>query len=135
MDAANAQPVYSALIVDDNWFNRDIFRIALETAGYDVEETESGTQGMALLENKTYNLLILDLQMPVVDGSVVLKAVRDKPLHQKMHIVVVTANAHMATSDIDQQADYIMYKPINIVEFSEFVRRLKDMSVMTPPIN
>ena len=124
---------FSAIIIDDNWFNRDIFRIALESAGYIVTQFDNGVDGMNVLKEQTFSLLVLDLQMPVVDGRTVLQTVRAQSLHQKMHVVVVTANAHMATSDVDRMADYVMYKPINVTEFSEFVRRLKDLS-LTPPV-
>jgi len=136
MNTSNSQsrPSYSALIVDDNWFNRDIFRIALESAGYVVTETDSGGDGMNILRQQTFNLLILDLQMPTVDGKTVLRAVRAEPMHKKMHVVVVTANAHMATSDVDALADHVLYKPINVIEFSEFVRGLKNASVLPSPL-
>jgi CheY-like chemotaxis protein len=130
-----AEAKFSALIIDDNWFNRDIFRIALESAGYDVTLLENGLEGMKILEQQTFSLLVLDLQMPLVDGRAVLNAVRAHPLHRKMRVVVVTANAHMATSEVDEKADYVMYKPINVMEFSEFVRRLKNMAFQLPPVN
>ena len=120
---------YTALIVDDNFYNRHIFHIALESVGYAVTEMEDGLQGTALLQDRTFHLLVLDLQMPMMDGRAVLKHVRGQPLHQNMHIIVVTANAHMATDDIDLMADYVMFKPIDVVEFSEFARRLKRISV------
>ncbi len=137
MNNPEPQPtaLFSALIIDDNWFNRDIFRIALESAGYSVTELDNGSEGIALLEQQTFNLLILDLQMPLVDGRTVLVKIREHALHKKMRVVVVTANAHMATSDVDEMADYVMYKPINVMEFSEFVRRLKNMSVPTSSVN
>ena len=128
-----AKDTFSALIIDDNWFNRDIFRIALESAGYLVTQFDNGVDGMNILKDQTFSLLVLDLQMPIVDGRTVLHSVRTQDLHDKMHVVVVTANAHMATQDVDRMADYVMYKPINVTEFSEFVRRLKDLS-LTPPV-
>ncbi len=136
MNTPTSQPTppYTALIIDDNWFNRDIFRIALESAGYVVTETDNGSEGMRILGEQTFHLLILDLQMPNIDGRTVLRSVREQPLHKKMNVVVVTANAHMATSDVDALADHVMYKPINVVEFSEFVRRLKSMTVTIPPV-
>jgi CheY-like chemotaxis protein len=114
----------TALIVDDNFFNRNIFHIALESVGYQVTESEDGLHGLEALSARNFHLLILDLQMPQLDGRAVLRKVREQPQHSQMHIVVVTANAHMATDDIDSLADYIMYKPINVVEFSEFAQRL-----------
>jgi len=126
---------YTALIVDDNFYNRHIFHIALESVGYAVTEMEDGLQGTILLRDHTFHLLVLDLQMPMMDGRAVLKQVRGQPLHENMHIIVVTANAHMATDDIDLMADYVMFKPIDVVEFSEFARRLKRISVPAPKVD
>jgi len=96
---------------------------------------EDGLQGTVLLQDHTFHLLVLDLQMPMMDGRAVLRQVRGQPLHENMHIIVVTANAHMATDDIDLMADYVMFKPIDVVEFSEFARRLKRISVPAPNVN
>ncbi len=117
--------IHTALVVDDNFYNRQIFHIALESVGYTVSESEDGAKSTSILGGKTFDLLILDLQMPAMDGRSVLRIVRSNPLHKDMRIIVVTANAHMATEDIDDMADYVMHKPIDVVEFSEFVRRLK----------
>lgn len=131
MDPVNnpTDSVYTALVVDDNFYNRQIFHIALESVGYTVSESEDGVQGTTLLDTQTFHLLILDLQMPTLDGRAVLQIVKANPLHKNMRVIVVTANAHMATDDVDQMADYIMHKPIDVVEFSEFVRRLKRVPV------
>jgi CheY-like chemotaxis protein len=120
---------HTALVIDDNFFNRDIFKIALETAGYNVTQAEGGAEGISELERDTFDLLVLDLQMPTVDGRSVLRTLRTNPLHKNMRIVIVTANPHMATDELTDIADYVMYKPINVVEFSEFARRLRSMFV------
>jgi CheY-like chemotaxis protein len=119
-------PPPTALIVDDNFYNRQIFQMALESVGYKVSESEDGIQGTNVLKNETFDLLVLDLQMPEMDGRAVLKTVREQDMHRKMRILVITANAHMATGDVDDLADYVMFKPINVMEFSEFARRLMD---------
>jgi CheY-like chemotaxis protein len=121
--------MYSAMIMDDNWFNRDIFRIALENAGYIVTEAENGAKGLEILAEQDVDLLILDLQMPKIDGITVLKELRSKRSQKKMHVVVVTANAEMATSEVSAMADFVMYKPINVMEFADFVRRLRSTQI------
>lgn len=126
---ANSAP--SALIIDDNWFNRDIFRIALESAGYRVSEASGGPAGLQILERETFNLLILDLQMPTIDGNTVLRSVRSRAFHKDMHVVVVTAHLHMAAGDIEALSDFVMGKPINIAEFTMFVERLKRARLLT----
>jgi CheY-like chemotaxis protein len=144
VETATSQPVSSAvpaepaaqtaLIVDDNWHNRNIFKIALESVGYKVMESADGVEGIATLENQTFDLLVLDLQMPNVDGRKVLQTVKAQPFHSKMSVLVVTANAHMATDDISNLADYIMYKPIDVVEFSGFASRLKHSKEPSQPV-
>jgi hypothetical protein len=48
----------------------------------------------------------------------------DQPRQKRMRTIVVTANAHMATGEVEDAADYIMYKPIDVMEFTRFVKRL-----------
>lgn len=124
-------PVNSALIVDDNWFNRDICRIALSSVGYQLTEADNGAAALNLLAERTFDLMVLDLDMPVVGGLTVLNRVRAESRHSKMRVIILTAHSHMATEDVDTEADFVMHKPINIVEFAAFADRLKDSSVPT----
>lgn len=119
------QTNYSALIIDDNFYNRDIFRFALENADYTVTDAESGQDGLNLLEKEKYHLLVLDLQMPGMNGLEVLKQIRQDSRYQHMRVIVVTANGHLATQEVDKLTDHLMFKPIDVVGFSHFVSRLK----------
>jgi CheY-like chemotaxis protein len=119
----------NALVMDDNFHNRYIFRIALEEKGYEVEEAENGSDGLKILREKTFDLLVLDLQMPLIDGVMVLRELQEISMHRGMRVLVVTANAHMATGEVTDMADYVMYKPINVIEFAEFAERLKRIKV------
>ncbi len=125
-------PVESALIVDDNRFNREIFRIALDSASYQTTEASNGAEAIALLETKAFHLAVLDLQMPFVDGVTVLKTLRLSPLNAKMIVIVATANPHMATAEVHSLADYVLNKPIDIQEFARLVKRLKQGAHATP---
>src|SRR5688572_18618269 len=118
-----------ALVMDDNFHNRHIFRIALEEKGYHVDEAENGSEGLKILQEQTFHLLVLDLQMPLIDGVMVLRELHMMPMHRGMRVLVVTANAHMATGEVTDLADYVMYKPINVMEFAEFATRLKGIRV------
>jgi hypothetical protein len=51
-------------------------------------------------------------------------------MHRKMRVVVVTANAHMATGEVNELADFVMYKPINVMQFAEFAERIKKSTMM-----
>lgn len=120
-----ASPNFTALIVDDNYYNRDLVALALKHIEYEVNEAEDGAAALKLLDERSFNLLVLDLAMPSMDGTQVIAEIRKNQRHTKMCILVMTANPHMVTPSVDLGADYIMYKPININEFVEFARRLK----------
>ncbi len=123
----NPQLTPTALIVDDEFYNRDVFRIALESVGYSVEEAENGRSGLQILEKTTFTLLVLDLHMPVMNGRELLQAIRKMPIHKFMQVAVVTANSPMATDEINEIADFIMYKPIDVQAFAKFANRLKNI--------
>jgi CheY-like chemotaxis protein len=122
----NLEPMHSALIVDDNNFNREIFRIALAAAGYQSTEASNGVEALAILETRQFDLAVLDLQMPLVGGATVLKNLRFTPHHAKMVVIVATANPHMAVGEVESLADCVLLKPIDIHEFARLVARFRD---------
>ena len=114
----------TALIVDDNYFNRDLCALALEHVGYEIYQAANGLEAISMLENRKFDLLILDLAMPELDGRGVMRKIREKNINQAMSIIVMTANAHMATHEIDTNVDFVVYKPIDVIEFSRLAERL-----------
>lgn len=114
----------TALVVDDNYFNRDLCTLALEHVGYKVTEAENGVKALAVLDHQTFDLLVLDLAMPELDGASVIRRIREQKVHYRMTIIVITANHHLATDEVGLSADYLMYKPIDIEEFARFATRL-----------
>jgi CheY-like chemotaxis protein len=124
-DQYTPRPVPTALIIDDNYFNRDVARIALEGEGFIVTDLEDPQVAANLLNHLTFDLLILDLQMPVMDGREVLRRIRVNPLHRCMKIIIMTANAHMETPEIQEAVDFnVMFKPIDISMLAAYTRRI-----------
>lgn len=113
----------SALFVDDDRDNRELFHLALVKAGYDAVEMNNGVDALAILENQTFDLMVLDLQMPHLNGASVLKTLRSNPKYDSMKIVIATANAHMAL-EVEVLADYVIYKPIDLRAFIRLAERL-----------
>ncbi len=118
-------PAPAVLIVDDEWFNRDLLRIPLELKGYQVTEAEDGVRALEVLQNQSFNLLILDLQMPNLNGVDVLKRVRQMPMHDHMYIAINTANPIMVTEEVQAQADFVLLKPLALQEFLLLIERLQ----------
>jgi CheY-like chemotaxis protein/phosphoribosyl 1,2-cyclic phosphodiesterase len=79
------------LIVDDDEDLRILAGRSLSRAGYKVMTTESGSKGLGLIETHSPNLLILDLNMPDMDGFEVLRRVREKEASRTLPVIVLTA--------------------------------------------
>lgn len=117
-------PAPTALIVDDNYFNRDLCSLALQFVGYNVTEATNGQEAVQILDQNSFDLLILDLAMPEINGVGVIRQISNQPRHRHMSIVVMTANPHMATDEVSTNADFVMHKPIAVEEFAQLARRL-----------
>lgn len=128
---SHSEPISSALVVDDNAFNREVFTLALDSLGFRTIEASNGLEALAILDHTTFQLMVLDLRMPVMDGGTVLKKLRVDPRHDAMIVVIATANPHMAP-DVELLADYIVYKPIEIPEFAALIGRLKKVPQTAP---
>lgn len=113
-----------ALVVDDNFFNRNLCRIALEHVGFTVAEAENGQEALTALADRSFHILILDLAMPEIDGLGVIKEIYNKPDHEKMQVIVVTAHAHMSINLNDMGVDFVLHKPIDIIAFSKLLERI-----------
>ncbi len=113
----------TALVIDDNFFNRDLCKLALNQIGYQVTEVKNGIEALKLLGNDTYDVMVLDLAMPEMDGITVMRELRDQTQHNMMLKIIVTAHSHMTGIDLED-ADFVMYKPIDINAFAQLLRRL-----------
>jgi DNA-binding NtrC family response regulator len=78
----------SILFVDDDVQLRRLCKITLEESGYLVSEAGNGEEALAAIQGATFDLIVLDLSMPDVDGFEFLKAVRDTV--PKLKIVVIS---------------------------------------------
>ncbi len=114
----------TALVADDNYYNRDLCRLALENAGYDVVDAVDGKTTLERLHERSFDLLVLDLAMPEITGVEVLQKVARQNSQQPMTMVVMTANPHMATGEVQEIADFVFYKPIDVLAFANLARRL-----------
>jgi len=82
---------YSLLVVDDNEMNRELLQRRLEAFGHLVSVAEDGRRALERLTIEQYDLVLLDIMMPDVDGYEVLKAMRADPKHKSTPVMMVTA--------------------------------------------
>lgn len=80
------------LLVEDNHFNRQIAKTFLQHAQMHVTEAEHGAQAVALAQEQPFDLILMDIQMPVLDGYAATDTLRQQ-LHLTTPIIALTANA------------------------------------------
>src|SRR6476661_1347810 len=112
------------LLVDDEPLIRLSMVDALEAVGYDVRAAASGTEGLDVLRQKTFDLVITDLRLPGADGLTVLKATKDKS--PETEVVMITAHGSVETAVGAMKLgafDYIT-KPFQMDELLLIVERV-----------
>lgn len=81
------------LLVEDNELNRDVAIGLLETADITIDVAENGLIAVRKVSEKDYDLVLMDMQMPVMDGIAATKAIRSNAKYLSLPIVAMTANA------------------------------------------
>lgn len=90
------------LLVEDNLLNQEVAKELLTMVGLDIEVATNGQHALKLMTSKTFDLLLMDVQMPIMDGLVATRKIRNLPNAQHVPIIAMSANA--MTSDV---ADYL----------------------------
>ena len=81
------------LVVEDNPLNLKLVRDVLQIAGYDVVEARSGEEGLSAAQEAPPDLVLMDLQLPGIDGTETMRRLRDGLLGKDVPVVAVTAFA------------------------------------------
>ena len=104
------------LVVEDNPLNLKLVRDVLQFAGYDVIEAQSGEEGLRVAQEHPPDLVLMDLQLPGIDGTETLHRLRQGSLGRNVPVIAVTA---FAMAEDRQRAalsgfDGYVEKPINV---------------------
>jgi CheY-like chemotaxis protein len=112
------------LVVEDNERNLKLIRDVLQFAGYEIVEATSGEQGVALAQDCEPDLVLMDLQLPQMDGTEALRLLRESPRTRDVPVVAVTAFAMREDRERAFGAGFDGYlqKPISIRALPEQVR-------------
>ncbi|WP_457184713.1 response regulator [Nocardioides sp. P5_E3] len=103
------------LVIEDNALNLKLVRDVLQHAGYDVVEAATGELGVASAASEPPDLVLLDLQLPGIDGHETLRRLRAGVIPDRVPVVAVTALAMAEDRDRAQRAGFDGYleKPIS----------------------
>jgi DNA-binding response OmpR family regulator len=105
------------LVVDDNPTNLDLLRRRLTKQGYDVTTVGGGQEALDLLETQSFDLIVLDMMMPGIDGMQVLRTLKSDPKRRAMPIIMISAldNTDKVVECISLGAEDYVFKPFNPV--------------------
>jgi two-component system cell cycle response regulator DivK len=89
------------LVVEDQEDNRQIIRDMLGATGYELTEAENGVEALAAVAKHKFDLILMDIQMPVMDGYEATRRIKADPANKGIPIIAVTS---YALSGDDQKA-------------------------------
>ncbi len=92
------------LTVDDSRTMLTMLQQTLSDAGFEVLQAEDGRQGLAVLADEPVDLVITDINMPVMDGIEFIRQVRSSGLHQSLPILILTTETSQDKRDLGKAA-------------------------------
>ncbi len=118
--------MHKILVVEDNEHNRILLRQVLTYHGYEVIEAPDGAEGMRMARENRPDLILLDLQMPVMDGFEVIRALRDTPELHATKVIAVTSFAMKGDREeaLKSGFDEYLAKPIDTRRLPEIIKKV-----------
>jgi two-component system cell cycle response regulator DivK len=114
------------LIIEDNEKNRKLARDVLQVKGYQTIESETAEEGLQLALEKSPGLIMMDIQLPGIDGITALKQLRAEPKTKSIPVIAITASAmtHNRQTMLAEGFDGYQTKPISLKDFLGEVQRV-----------
>jgi two-component system sensor histidine kinase/response regulator len=98
-DAADPMAVLRVLVAEDNAVNQRLAARLLEKRGHRVTVTANGREAVEALANHDFDLVLMDIQMPEMDGFEATAAIREKEMHDGTHIPIIALTANAMKGD------------------------------------
>ena len=119
------------LIIEDNDKNRKLCRDVLQVKGYRTIESETAEEGLKLAVEQSPALILMDIQLPCMDGITAMKQLKADPHTAKIPIIAITASAmtNNRTTMLAEGFDGYQTKPISLKDFLGEVDRLLQVSI------
>ncbi len=114
------------LIVEDNPQNMRLIEMTLETGGYTLLKAVDGEEGLEMATRQRPDLIIMDIQLPKMNGLEVVRILRQKPEFDRVPIIAITAYAMKGDEEKSLEAGCNAYlpKPINTRELPKIIAKM-----------
>lgn len=123
---------YKILLVEDNLINQKVASITLEKMGFTTDIANNGQEGYEMFLEGDYDIILMDIQMPVLDGVESSKKIRDyeeeNDVHEPVKIVALTANAlkEEVNSYLEAGMDGVITKPFKPKDITELFNKFSN---------
>jgi len=113
------------LIVEDNNLNQKLIRKILDKQGFTSEIAENGLEAVNAYKANSYDIILMDCQMPIMDGYEATKKIRELEVNTNKHIPIIAITAHAFRGDADKcinmGMDGYINKPVNVKKLLEVI--------------
>ncbi|MGA9938428.1 MAG: response regulator [Candidatus Acidiferrales bacterium] len=135
--AAAAPPIpLRILLAEDNPVNQKLAVTLLQKRGHTVIPTENGQEALAALDRENVDLVLMDVQMPVMDGFEAIRSIRAKEKITGAHMPIIAVTAHAMKGDRERclavGADDYVSKPIRTSDLLAAMERTRNLRVDAP---
>ncbi len=121
--------IYNVLVVDDEHAICDVIVDALPKRKYKVDVAYDGQQGLEMAQNRKYDVVFMDLCMPVLDGCEAIKKIKSSSPEVIIVIMTAAANREMVEKALRFGANSVMVKPFRISEVQGILKMLAPQGV------
>ena len=120
----------SILVVEDNQDLSLLFKLVLESAGYQVATLDDGRDALAEVEKIQPRLVLMDIMMPETNGLQVSRHIKEQSNYRSLPILLVSALDCLQQEQLDRsKADGIIYKPFDLDYFVDKVKQMTSSEI------
>jgi CheY-like chemotaxis protein len=122
-----AEPKEKILVIEDDEYSRDALAHLLTAEGYEAQSASDGESGLEKAHKMQPDVVVLDLNLPGIDGKGVIQMLRgDGPLRDVPILIVTGDEDRAAQSAVEMGADGYLTKPVEFDDLIRAIDRLKD---------
>jgi CheY-like chemotaxis protein len=115
------------LFIEDDPMNRRVVKDMLDVAGAEMTGAEDAESGLKLIDSREFDIILVDLRMPGMDGLTAIRHLRDRgDVKAKLPVIVVTADTAVDLRErcLEAGADEVLFKPVAMDALFEAIGRM-----------
>lgn len=115
------------LVVEDNILNLELVLEILDVLGFEAKGAEDGKEALSIIEKEQYDLILMDIELPGMNGIDVTNIIKRKLSYEKVPVIALTAYAMKGDKErfIASGFDDYMAKPLDVAEFIKKMDKYK----------